>query len=393
MFPLYPVTACAIALILMPICIRIAYRFHLFDMPDFERKIHKGRIPYTGGLGIIAAFGVVVWIAFAFEGPELQSYQHGIPFTLAVYVAEAAIIVILLGLLDDVKDLTFQRKFLFQFLASFFVIIGAIRSDVFPKVFNVEEADILVNTAGTLISVLWLVGSVNAVNMIDGMDGLAAGTSLIGTAALGLLAFLWGNLALALVAFILAGALVGFLPFNFHPARIFMGDTGSMFLGFLLGVIGWLLIDSAPMKSTIVFVPVIVLGLPIFDTLLAFTRRMIRRQNPFAGDRFHVHHMMKQRFNLSTRQTVLLLYAVAVVYAAFGIAVAVLPSTVGWVLIGSLVVFQVLFLHTLGYTQIIFRVEQAPMLAKDITRKKNGTYPRRPDTPVEPKRAGSAGLD
>ncbi len=391
---MYPLLSFFIVLAALPCCIRIAHRFGLYDEPDHERKIHTGRIPYTGGFAIVIGYSAAVAALFIFDWEAIALGGQGRLIPMFIYLAEAAIIVLLLGIFDDLRDLPFQRKFLFQFTAAFFVILGAIRSDVFPIVFNMEQSGILVNSAGTLLSVLWIVGSTNAVNMIDGMDGLAGGASLISAAALGILALIWSNPLIAVLLFALAGALLAFLIFNFNPARIFMGDTGSMFIGFVLGVLGWLLIDGAPMKSTVLFVPVIVLGLPIFDTLLAFIRRLIKRQNPFAGDRFHMHHMLKKRFSLSTRAAVSMLYLLSAAYAGFGILIAILPELEGWLLIGLLAVLHALLLHVLGYTDLLFQPGATIPAAVGELVKSNGAqaHPRN-GSAVKPSRAASSGVE
>jgi UDP-GlcNAc:undecaprenyl-phosphate/decaprenyl-phosphate GlcNAc-1-phosphate transferase len=199
--------------------------------------------------------------------------------------------------------------------------------------------------------------------MIDGMDGLAGGSTLLSAVSLGIIALLWGNPLIASIMFILAGTLFGFMVFNYNPAKIFMGDTGSMFLGFTLSVFGWMLVDSGPLSSTAIIVPILVLGLPIADTLLAFFRRIIRGKNPFSADVFHIHHMLKLRFNLNVRQTVWMLYLITTVYCAAGVAVAMLPETTGWLVFAGIFIAKIIFLHFLGYTKLILPI-QKPALAK-----------------------------
>ncbi|MBL0174100.1 MAG: undecaprenyl/decaprenyl-phosphate alpha-N-acetylglucosaminyl 1-phosphate transferase [Ignavibacteria bacterium] len=369
----YPFLAFAIAILVMPLCIRAGHRFGMFDLPDEERKIHKVKIPYTGGLAFIIAIGISATCMFVFSRWEFQSTGHASLVPMFLYIVEASLIIFVLGFIDDIRDLTFQRKFLFQFIAAFFIILGAIRSDVFPQVFDADSSGVLINSIGTLISVFWIVGTTNAINMIDGMDGLAAGTSIVSAVAMGSLCLLWGNGILAVVFFIIAAALLGFLLFNFNPARVFMGDTGSMFLGFILGVCGWLLVDSAPRRSTMYFVPIIVLGLPISDTLLAFFRRLIKRQNPFSADRFHIHHMLKSRYHMTVRRTVGTLYLLSMIYAGAGIVVALAPEVTGWIFIGGLVIAQAGLFHLLGYTELLFQEAGSVILAKSL-QKTNGVH-------------------
>jgi UDP-GlcNAc:undecaprenyl-phosphate GlcNAc-1-phosphate transferase len=372
---LYPLLAFAVTIVVTPLSIALGHRFRLFDLPDEDRKLHPGKIPYTGGLGFIAAIGVSAFAMFYFSRAELSGGGHTQLVPMFLYSVEACLIIFFLGVWDDFKDLPFQRKFLFQFIAAFFIILGAIKSGVYPQVFDMDMSGVLINSVGTLVSVFWIVGTTNAINMIDGMDGLAGGTTLISALAMAGLSLMWGNTVLALVFFCIAAALFGFLLFNFNPAKVFMGDTGSMFLGFLIGVFGWLMVDSAPQRFTMFFVPIIVLGVPISDTLLAFFRRIVKRQNPFSADRFHIHHMLKARFHLSVRGTVLTLYALAGFYAGAGITVALLPEAYAWICIGALLVAQGFFFHLLGYTELVFQEAAESVLLAAPPHKGNGVHP------------------
>jgi UDP-GlcNAc:undecaprenyl-phosphate/decaprenyl-phosphate GlcNAc-1-phosphate transferase len=351
---IYPIVAFVLVFLTMPFFIRMAKRFNLYDVPDDARKIHVGKIPFTGGFGFVPAFMLVTACMFALNGSELLRGNRQSIGTMGLYIAEAGLIIFILGVVDDFKDLPFTRKFLFQFFAAFFLILGATKSDIFPRVFNAESSSVLINSLGTTISVLWFVGMTNAINMIDGMDGLAGTTTLTGALAMGILGLLFGNTILAFSLFILAGVLVAFLVYNMHPARVFMGDTGSMFLGFILGVSGWLLVDSLPIRFTSFIVPVVILGLPVADTLLAFFRRIVRRQNPFSADTFHIHHMLKRRFNLNPLSTVLILFAVNALCGTAGVFIALLPETAGWFILGAVAAGMLAFFHLLGYTRLIF---------------------------------------
>ena len=358
----------------MPVFIKVARRYHLFDEPDAARKLHSGNIPFIGGICFSLVFVLVNILMVIFDGIHVVHAQYEKIATMSVYIAEAGTIIFFLGIADDILDLPFTRKFIFQFFATFFLILGAIKSGLFPKVFDVQSSSILLNSFGTTISVLWFVGLTNAINMIDGMDGLAGGTALIASVAMTILAVMWGNLILALALLILIGVLAGFLVFNLPPARIFMGDTGSMFLGFLLGVASWMIVDAAPIRLTSVLIPIVILGLPITDTLLAFTRRIIRGQNPFSADRFHIHHMLKSRFHLSVPATVALLSGINVVFGACGILVAILPELFGWMIAGVLFLAVMSFLSMLGYPRLVFPAKEEPEPVVTFRMKTNGQY-------------------
>jgi UDP-GlcNAc:undecaprenyl-phosphate/decaprenyl-phosphate GlcNAc-1-phosphate transferase len=371
-FVLFPFLAFALVVVTMPLFIKAARRFHLYDEPDESRKLHTGNIPFIGGICFSLVFILVVLLMVWFDGIEIASAQYQKTATMSVYIAEAAFIILLLGFLDDFRDLPFTRKFIFQFFATFFLILGAIRSGVFPKVFDVQNSSIFWNSVGTSISVFWFVGLTNAVNMIDGMDGLAGGTALISAIAMVVLAIFWGNLVLALALLILIGSVAGFLAYNLPPAKIFMGDTGSMFLGFILGIASWLIVDSAPVNMISIFIPIVILGLPITDTTLAFVRRVIRGQNPFSADRFHIHHMLKARFDLSTRATVYSLLGINVILGAGGILIAMVPPHIGWVIVALLIAGMLGFLFLLGYSHLVFTPKAAENPLTDPQPKRNG---------------------
>lgn len=349
---IFAAIAFTITILLMPLSIKVAHRFGLHDIPDARRKQHVGSIPFTGGFGINAAILISIAALWSFGDSEVFRSQSSSHLTMYLYIMEAAVVIIVLGIIDDFVELSFAKKFIFEFFAATFIILGAIRSDIFPRVFNIEESGILINSLGSIVSLLWLVGVTNAINMIDGMDGLAGGSAFLSSLSMAMLHLYWGNDFFGYVLLIIAGAMLGFLLFNIPPAKVFMGDTGSLFLGFILAVGGWLLVDSVPGTLIHVFIPVLLLGLPVSDTLLSFFRRVITGHNPFNADTFHIHHMLKHRFQLSSKRTVHILWGVNLVYCLFGLSLAVVPELVGWIMLGVLAVAQIGFLHLLGYTEL-----------------------------------------
>jgi len=350
---LYPILALLFAVTAMPLCIRLAKRYGLLDRPDEQRKMHAQSVPFTGGYGIIAAFALAMGVMLVMEGVGFFAAQYANFVPMYLYIGEATLIIVVLGVIDDLRELTYSQKFFFQFIAAFLMILGATKSNMFPSVFSIESSGVLINSIGMVVSLLWLVGTTNAINMIDGMDGLAGTTSLISAVSLAMVAFLWGNPVAGLMLLTLSGAILGFLLFNTHPARVFMGDGGSMFIGFVLAFSGWMIVDSGPDDFISIMVPILILGLPVSDTLLAFFRRIMRGSNPFSADLLHIHHMVKDRFGLSLGRSVSVLAVLSGVYGLAGIGVAVLPPTLGWVLIGLLVAGNAVFLHILGYTDLV----------------------------------------
>lgn len=350
---LYPFLAMFLAVTAMPLCIRLARRYGLLDAPDAQRKMHADAVPFTGGYAIIIAFTLTFAGIWLLEGENFFTRQYQSFAPMYMYIAEATLIIVVLGIVDDLRELTYSQKFFFQFIASFLMILGAIKSSIFPSVFSPETSGVLVNSLGMVVSLLWLVGTTNAINMIDGMDGLAGATSLISAVSLAAVAFLWGNPVLGIVLLTLAGAITGFLVFNLPPARVFMGDGGSMFIGFILAFSGWMLVDSGPKNFTAIMVPILILGLPVSDTLLAFFRRIVRGSNPFIPDLEHIHHMLARRTGLSLRNAVAMLSLIALAYGIAGVGVAMLPSDYGWVVIAAVFIAKLLLLHSLGYTEML----------------------------------------
>lgn len=352
---LYPILASILAVTAMPLCIRLARRYELFDAPDAKRKLHEGHMPFTGGYAIVVAFALTFAVMWLHEGAQFFLSQYAGFAPMYLYLAEATLIIVVLGVVDDLRELTYSQKFFFQFIAAFLIIFGASKSGLFPSVFGIESSSVLLSSVGVVVSLLWLVGTTNAINMIDGLDGLAGATSLISAVALAIVSFLWGNPVLGIVLLTLAGAITGFLVFNLPPARVFMGDGGSMFIGFVLAFSGWMLIDSGPRDFTAVLVPIIILGLPVSDTLLAFFRRIVLGFNPFIPDLDHIHHMLARKTGLPVQRALLLLSAIALLYAAAGIAVAVLSPAWAWSIIAATLAGKILLLHMIGYTRMLWR--------------------------------------
>ncbi|MFQ5700485.1 MAG: MraY family glycosyltransferase, partial [Acidobacteriota bacterium] len=256
-------------------------------------------------------------------------------------------LIVALGVYDDIKGLRAPVKFAVQTLAALIVIGMGTCVESFT---NPLGGSFEVGWLGIPVAVLWIVGVTNAMNLIDGLDGLAVGSGSI--AALGLFAIavtVTLNPFVATVAIVLAGAGVGFLRHNFHPARMFLGDSGSMFIGFTLAVLG---IEGSLKASaaTVLFLPIIVLGIPIFDTLFAILRRAKRRVNPFKADREHIHHRLV-RIGLHHRSVVLGIYFICAYLAVTAYAVAQFPYQMAFLFLLFLTVAGILGLRTLGFIE------------------------------------------
>ena len=333
MFPLIILAALSffVALILTPLSRNLAIRWGIVDQPDQIRKFHTKAIPRIGGISIFAAymasFGVLL-LSPSPLGDLIRSH-----FDVVRNLLPAAAIVFFTGLLDDLFGLEAWQKFAGQIVGSAFAVWAGV------QVRGIAGHQ-LPSWSAIPVTVLWLVVCTNAFNLIDGVDGLAAGVGLFATTTILIAALLQHNIGLALATVPLAGALLGILRFNFTPASIFLGDSGSLFIGFLLGCYGVLWSQ----KSATIFgmtAPLIALSIPLLDTGLAIVRRFLRRQPIFGADHGHIHHKLLAR-GITPRRVVILIYIACGFCAAlsllqsfaherFGGAVIVLFCAGAWI--------------------------------------------------------------
>ena len=276
------ITAFVVAMIVMPPLLKLIRRFHLFDMPDL-RKTHNSPVPTMGGIAVYAGMSaaLVLWYHFTSE-----------PFTISFFFSVATLFAV--GIMDDLKDIPAYYKLAIQISVALLVTIAGVRITSFNGLFGIGDLPVLVQYGITIFAI---VGITNAFNLIDGIDGLAGGLGFMSLIALGLFLTLSGQISLALIAFALAGALLGFLYYNFNPARIFMGDTGSLVLGFTIGVlcIQLIQVNTESVVPYITNIPVIALSvvlIPVFDTLRVFSLRIGKGKSPFHPDKTHIHHLL-----------------------------------------------------------------------------------------------------
>lgn len=302
------VAAFVLSLILTPVVRALALRWNLVDLPDNKRKIHKKPVARIGGVSIFGAcLGscVVVAALVTHNRPETHA-----GFAAIRSIAPAAVIVFLTGLADDIFNLKPWHKLAAEILAASLVISAGVR-------IHGVAAFTAHPVLGVLATVTWLLVCTNAVNLIDGLDGLAAGMALLAATTTLMASVLCGSTELTIATAPLAGALLGFLVFNFNPASIFLGDSGSLFLGFVLGCYG--ILWSGKADSILgMAAPLIALGVPLLDTTLAIARRFLRAQPIFSPDRSHIHHRLLA-LGLTQRRAVLLLYIAAAIAGALSL--------------------------------------------------------------------------
>ena len=300
------IVALIISYITTPFAEKLAFKVGAVDVPKDNRRMHKEPKARLGGLAIFCGFLVSV-LAFSEFVLPTGSLNKGL-----IGILLGTLIIVILGIFDDVKPRSAKLKFLIQLVAAAIPVFMGVRVIVITNPFTDEllRLPTWLSIAG---SIFWIAGVTNAVNLLDGLDGLAAGVSSI--AAIALLSILLlvhsSSVTLLVMAAALAGACFGFLPYNFNPARLFMGDTGATFLGFVLACVS----IQGPFKTYVaVFVPLIVLGLPIFDTTFAILRRFLKGQPIMAPDRGHLHHRLIDK-GFSHKKTVIILYVLSAVLA------------------------------------------------------------------------------
>lgn len=305
-----------------PIAKKLAFKVGAVDVPRDERRMHKKPIARLGGIAIFSGFIVSVLFA-AISIPGLFKMNQELAGLLA-----GILIIETMGVLDDIKQLRARAKLAFQILAALaVVIIGGTRIESVTNPFAASGVSQLSAYISYPLTILWIVGITNAINLIDGLDGLAAGVSSISSLSLFFISILRTDIDIntviytAIITIALAGATLGFLPFNFNPAKIFMAETGSAFLGFTLGVIS--IQGTLKSYATIsIAIPLLVLGLPLFDTAFAILRRLINRRPIMEADRGHLHHRLID-MGLSQKQSVVVMYTAS---ATLGLCAIVLAD-------------------------------------------------------------------
>ena len=294
-----------ISFIMTPLVIRIAHRFGAIDVPKDERRMHNKPMPLWGGIAIFTGFFVSMFLFSNIATGKL----------IGLFIA--SIVVLVTGMIDDIRPLGAKSKLLMQIIAAIILVKSGFEINYFSDFFGDKGYIYLANFA-LPISVIWIVGVTNTVNLIDGLDGLAAGISAIAAVTLSYIAILNYRYDAALITLILAGSSIGFLPYNFNPAKIFMGDAGALFLGLVLAAIS---VEGALKGATAitVVVPILALGVPIFDTAFAILRRLINKRPIMEADKGHLHHRLMS-IGLGQKKTVLSMYLISALLGAGAIA-------------------------------------------------------------------------
>ncbi len=328
--------ALAVTFVLTPVVKNFAIRIGAVDKPD-ARKVHHGLIPRLGGLAIYVGFmvSVIATIGFTYE---MVGIMVGATFLIAV------------GIADDVYSLPPKVKLLGQIIAAAIPVV----------IFNINIEWIDVPRLGIIylpeiislpLTIFWIIGFVNTVNLIDGLDGLAAGIATIASIAIALLAFQMGQWVAAAAMIAMTGACLAFLQYNFNPAKIFMGDTGSMFLGYIISAVS-VMGSMKTVATAVLIVPLLALTVPITDTLLAIVRRKSSGVPIFSPDKNHLHHRLLAK-GLNQKQVVLVMYALTAFFSCTALIVIHLSLWIGIAIVAIALVLFVLWARKLGVMQEI----------------------------------------
>lgn len=318
--------------LVMPYIKRLANKIGAVDIPR-SRHIHNKTTPKLGGLAIFLGF-LLGYMIFGTHSSMMNAVLIG------------SFIIILIGVIDDMVELGAKHKFLGQLAAALVIVCyGNILIE------DVSAFGIYINFSWLSypLTIFFILGCINCINLIDGIDGLSGGISSIYFLTIGIIATMQGKTGLDFImAFIMLGSTLGFLVYNFHPATIFAGDSGSMFMGFIISVIALLGFKNVTMTSLII--PLLVLAIPILDTLFAILRRTLKHEKISQADRFHIHHQFLNR-NFSQSATVLIILGVDLLFSAASIIYVLGDNNLGYIVYGILLVIVLTFVLT---TNVIF---------------------------------------
>lgn len=280
----------AISWLLTPIVRTFSERAGILDHPNHIKR-HNKPVARAGGLAIFLAFQV---------GLVYLIINDGIIVKELTAIVAGGVLSVLLGFWDDIKGIYYLEKFLLQAAVALVLVFSGVRVGFLPVYLSIP------------VTLFWIIGVTNAVNLQDGMDGLAAGIACLAGLAFFTIGLIQGNAVLSLLSLALSGSCLGFLRFNFPPASIFMGDSGSMFLGYVLSILGVLSIQKSESFVSL-FIPVLILGVPIFDTIASMVRRLAKGKGMFDGDRGHFYDILADRMKLKHEFVLFLIYALTII--------------------------------------------------------------------------------
>lgn len=316
-----------VSLILVPICKKVSIHVNAVDYPN-ERKVHKVPMPRMGGLAIYLSF-LICYMIFGNITNQMLS------------IVIASFVIILFGIIDDINPLKARYKLIGQIIAACIIVFYG---NIVLKEMYIFDYYIGFGGLSPYLTIFFMVACINAINLIDGLDGLASGISTIYFITVAIIAIVMNRLGGLdiILSIIMAGSTLGFLVYNFPPAKIFMGDTGSQFLGFIIAIIALLGFKNITFNNLVV--PIVILAIPIFDTLFAILRRALKGESIGTPDKEHFHHqLLKMKF--STRTTVLIIYAINIAFATTSVLTTLgydKPATIIYITLAMMLLFIVI---------------------------------------------------
>lgn len=333
-FSVAAISSCILTLLVR----KFALKLNLLDQPS-KRKVHTKAVPTLGGIALYCGFNLAMGAAFFLDPVFVNDFS-----TAFVGISIASGLVIACGVYDDLYDLSAYKKLMIQILAVIVLIVFGFEINVLTKPLG---GGLPLGFLSVFITVIWILGMINAINLLDGLDGLAAGVSGIALMFLFLAALKISIFPVAVLCICLLGAIAGFLPFNFYPAKIFMGNTGSMFLGLIVAVIALAGFQKRTAIFTL-FVPLMAIALPIIDTGLSIIRRLLKGNPVFKADREHIHHKL---FNIEKSQAraVLSLYFITFCFGLIALSFSRLEGIYAIVALVIVVLVTLRWLKNWGF--------------------------------------------
>ena len=352
-----------ISLLITPLIRLIAKKLNILDLPS-ERKIHQKSVPVLGGIPIFIAFNLTILLGILFNFKFLEEFLTS--KWKAIFISQ--FIILGIGIFDDIKKVRPGTKFLFQVFSGGLLVFFGFGIPLITNPFTGNSMNL--GILSIPITILWVVGITNALNLIDGIDGLAAGISFIACVTIFGISYFYQNTGVAVVSMILAGSILGFLRYNFYPAKIFLGDSGSLLLGFYLAVLS---LQSAHKGAVMVAVlaPILALGLPIMDTLLSIIRRFLksihlvdfpngngklralffRGFSMFEADKDHIHHRLL-KIGFSQKKAVIILYGICVILCALAILSVAWNNLNITLFLGAIIIASFVGIKSLNYQEL-----------------------------------------
>jgi UDP-GlcNAc:undecaprenyl-phosphate GlcNAc-1-phosphate transferase len=333
-----------VSALLTPLVRRLAFRVGAMDAGG-GRKVHVGFVPRMGGIAIVVGFLAPLTPLLFLDAGINALFLADERKVVGLFLGSIAIAA--LGLLDDLRGADARKKFVVQFGVAALVWAAGFRIEIITNPFG-DAVDL--GILALPVTLLWIAGVINALNLIDGLDGLAGGVALFVLSTLFALGYLQDRVLVCLLCAALGGAVVGFLFYNFNPATIFMGDTGSLFLGFVVSLMS-ILGSQKSSTAVAVAIPLLALGLPLADTALAMFRRALRGRSMFSADREHIHHKLLD-LGMTHRQAVLVLYGASLVLAFAAFSLVFLSSLEATALLTVMAAAAVVLFHRMGYLSL-----------------------------------------